>query len=71
MAAEKRKTEQHHPVAGPRADPLAVVTLAMLGLFVLVIVALIGSDVVYLVAGELDNRAVSRELAKPGIVGEI
>jgi len=48
MTRDRNDQDLTPPAAGPRANLLSIITLACLGLFVIVILALVASDVVYL-----------------------
>ena len=49
MAADRKHRQDHPPTVGPRANPLSVVSLALLGAFVLIVAVLLVADLLYLV----------------------
>ncbi len=68
MARRESRQERISPIAGRRGNLLSVVTLSFLGLFVLIVLALVAADVAYLINSdmtldELGEILTSREVS--------
>ena len=70
MAGGKDNRRKNQPIAGRKFNLLAVLTLGFLGLFVLIILLLVGSDLAYLVR-ELSVGDVWEILISPEVSGAI
>lgn len=69
--ARSRTEHRHPPVAGPRANVVSILSLGLLGVFVLFIIALIVADVAYLGRKDYSPGEFWQNISRPQVLDAI
>ena len=71
MPGDRQHRQDHPPAVGPRANLLSVISLALLGVFVLVILVLLAADVAYLSGHDVSAADLWRILTSAEVAAAI